>query len=46
MPKRLMILGGGKNELLSFRFVADQYRILDAMRQSALTGKAVEPKYS
>lgn len=36
---------GGKNELLSFRFVADQYRILDALRESARTGQAVEPKY-
>jgi UDP-N-acetylglucosamine 3-dehydrogenase len=36
---------GGKNELLSFRFVADQYRILEAMKQSALSGKAVEPQY-
>jgi predicted dehydrogenase len=37
---------GGKNELLSFRFVADQYRILEAMKASAAAGKAVEPKYS
>jgi predicted dehydrogenase len=36
---------GGKNELLSFRFVADQYRILDALRKSATTGQAVEPIY-
>jgi len=36
---------GGKNELLSFRYVADQYRILEAMKESAKTGKAVEPKY-
>lgn len=34
---------GGKNELLSFSFVRDQYRILDAMRESARTGKVITP---
>ena len=33
---------GGKNELLSFRFVGNQYRILNAMRESAKTGKSVD----
>ena len=33
---------GGKNELLSFRFIRDQYKILVAMKESARTGKAVE----
>jgi predicted dehydrogenase len=36
---------GGKNEMLSFEFVADQYRILDAMAESARTGRVVEPKH-
>lgn len=36
---------GGKNELLSFEFVANQYRILGAMVESARTGKVIEPKY-
>ncbi len=36
---------GGKNELLSFRFVANQYRILDALRKSATIGEAVVPDY-
>ena len=35
---------GGKNELLSFAFIRDQYRILDAMRESARTGNAVTPE--
>lgn len=34
---------GGKNELLSFAFIRDQYRILEAMRESARTGNAVTP---
>jgi 1,5-anhydro-D-fructose reductase (1,5-anhydro-D-mannitol-forming) len=33
---------GGENQLLSFRYIRDQYRILDAMRQSSVTGKAVD----
>lgn len=33
---------GGKNELLSFRFVSNQYRILNAMKQSAQNGQAVK----
>ncbi len=42
--KFVQAIRGGKNELLSFRFVADQYKILDAMKESALTGKAVDIK--
>jgi len=33
---------GGKNELLSFRFIRNQYRILTALKESAATGKAVD----
>ena len=33
---------GGKNELLSFSFIRDQYRILDAMRESARAGKSID----
>ena len=36
---------GGRNQLLSFRFIRDQYCILDALRKSALTGQAVDVKY-
>jgi len=32
---------GGKNELLSFAFIKDQYRILAAMKKSAESGEAV-----
>jgi len=33
---------GGKNELLSFGFIRDQYKILDAMRESSKTGKSID----
>jgi predicted dehydrogenase len=33
---------GGRNELLSFRFMRDQYRILAALKRSAETGRAVD----
>lgn len=33
---------GGPNELLSFAFIRDQYRILDAMRESARSGQVVK----
>jgi len=39
--KFVQAVRGGKNELLSFRFVSNQYRILNAMRKSAETGQAV-----
>jgi len=39
------VRSGNRKELLSFRFVADQYRILAAMSESARTGKSVEPRY-
>ncbi|MCX7591349.1 MAG: Gfo/Idh/MocA family oxidoreductase [Kiritimatiellae bacterium] len=32
---------GGKNELLSFRFIRDQYKILMAMKKSAETGQVI-----
>ncbi|OGS36995.1 MAG: hypothetical protein A2293_02125 [Elusimicrobia bacterium RIFOXYB2_FULL_49_7] len=32
---------GGKNDLLSFRFICNQYRILDAMKKSAAIGDVV-----
>ena len=32
---------GGENELLSFEFIRDQYRILEALKKSAETGEAV-----
>jgi predicted dehydrogenase len=32
---------GGKNELLSFPFIRDQYKILTAMKKSAQTGRVV-----
>lgn len=43
--KFVQAIRGGKNEMLTFRFVADQYRILAAMVESARTGKSVEPRY-
>ncbi|MGQ9663062.1 MAG: Gfo/Idh/MocA family protein, partial [Kiritimatiellia bacterium] len=37
---------GGKSELLSFRFIRDQYRILLGMKKSAETGQVVELDWS
>ncbi len=36
---------GGRNELITFRMVRDQYRTLMAMKESARTGQAVDVVY-
>ena len=33
---------GGENKMLSFRFMRDQYKIMEAMKKSAALGEAVE----
>jgi len=37
---------GDKNELLPFRFIRDQYRILTALKESAAKGKTVDLKWA
>jgi predicted dehydrogenase len=33
---------GGQNDLLTFRFVSNQYRIMNAMQESAKTGRVID----